>query len=352
MIQLKQRGTGSWLDPRSSKSLAAKLSTRLVERCRGEKGVVVTLTYRREEFGDSRELYRAAQEEQHVPLFLRKVSRHLGESLKGRWFCKMEFQKGGWVHWHILILGVRRISQEWLTEAWGRGHVWIDRVNPKALTYLTKYVAKPGGVPSWIYFERPRSVKIIRVSPGFWQISDADPDEDDAEQLGYSTEIEPPEEQFGPPDDTFEPETWDPPEPTSYRMPIYECIGSKIERNELRFTARDTDGRYLHADADIALVLAILFQKGCGVVGRDRGWTVVDATLTQLRAAVAEAQRLSLEDEELSVDAHASGRVAAAAGASVNLIKHSNPDTPSLRRMLPKWLNRWFEDEAEVVPSC
>ena len=81
MIQLKQRGTGSWLDPRSSKSLAAKLSTRLVERCRGEKGVVVTLTYRREEFGDSRELYRAAQEEQHVPLFLRKVSRHLGESL-------------------------------------------------------------------------------------------------------------------------------------------------------------------------------------------------------------------------------------------------------------------------------
>lgn len=328
MIEIRQRGTGSWLDPRSSKGLAARLSTRLIERCKGERGVVVTLTYRRDEYENSRTLYRAAQDQQHVPLFLRKVSRHLGESLKGRWFCKMEFQRGGWIHWHILILGVSRISIEALRDMWGRGHVWVDRLKPKALTYLTKYVAKPGGVPGWIYAEPPRAVKIIRVSPGFWG-------ETESREEPAPIEDEDPYAHL-------EPEEPEPPEPERYTANVYEPIGSRIDRQRDCFTARDEHGRYRHLNADLGVVLLVLFERGRGIIGKRAGWLVVDATLEDLESAEAEANR------------RVNAQAAAASGASrgrgrVHSIKHSNPDREGIRSWIPKWLDDWFFEEARAA---
>lgn len=327
MIEIRQRGTGSWLDPRSSKGLAARLSTRLVERCKGERGVVVTLTYRRDEYEDSRTIYRAAQDQQHVPLFLRKVSRHLGESLKGRWFCKMEFQRGGWIHWHVLILGVSRISIEALRDMWGRGHVWVDRLKPKALIYLTKYVAKPGGVPGWIYAEPPRAVKIIRVSPGFW---------------GETEEHEPARDDPAPDEDDPYPYAHiEPPEPERYKAAVYEPIGSRIERQRDCFTARDEHGRYRHLNTDLAVVLVVLFERGCGIIGRRAGWLVVDATLEDLESAESEARR--------RVDADAAARGFCRGRGRVHSIKHSNPDREGIRSWIPKWLDDWFLEEALAV---
>jgi len=324
MIEIKQRGTGSWLDPRSSKALAAKLSTRLADRCTGEKGVVITLTYNREEYESSRALYHAARDEQHVPLFLRKIGRRLSETLTGRWFCKMEFQRGGWVHWHIILLGVSRIDHAVLKEAWGRGHVWITRLNPKALTYLSKYVAKPGGVPPWIYAERARSVEIIRTSPGFW-----------CKEQGGEDEVYP----FIVPDEDLEdpypyghlhPDEPEPPEPARYTADIYEPIGSKIERQRERCVARDHLGRSARGDVDLGVLLVVLMEMGCGTIGRRKGWLVVDADLSTLARAEAVAAR----------------RREAADASALHSIKSSNPDVLPLRSSIPRWLDTWFSEGA------
>lgn len=168
MVAVKERSSGSWLDPKCSGLLGYKLGKRLWNRCQGRRGVFLTLTYRRDEYSGPIELYRRAAAEQHVALFMRRLSRRLGRSLKGKWICKLEFQEGGWVHFHLLILGVERIEHATLKEAWGHGFVWIKRLNKTNCMYLTKYVAKGDAIPAFLYDEPPRSVKIIRVSPGFW----------------------------------------------------------------------------------------------------------------------------------------------------------------------------------------
>ena len=166
MLEFRQRPVRSWLDESYGRSLAHELSERLVNRCAGEKALVITLTYNREGYADARELFRAQQDEQHVPLFFRRLARALGENLAGRWFAKVEFQRGGWIHFHCVIVGLSWIDHEVLTETWGHGHTWVKPASRSKLAYACKYVAKEGGVPQWLLNER--RVRIVRVSPGFW----------------------------------------------------------------------------------------------------------------------------------------------------------------------------------------
>lgn len=167
-IRVRRSGSRSWLDYQWAKAFGAKLAARLEERCTGERGVFLTLTYQRNEYENPRDLYRQASEKKHVAEFIKRLARFLGESLTGRWICKMEFQEGGWVHWHLIVLGVSRIEHAALSSLWGFGHVWIKRMNRQSLRYMTKYVAKGDGLPAFLYAERPRSVKVIRTSKGFW----------------------------------------------------------------------------------------------------------------------------------------------------------------------------------------
>lgn len=168
MIEIRQVATDSWLDPRSAKRLSCALADRLWKRCQGHRGLFVTLTYDRSRYDSALQLYRQQSEAQHVALFIRKISRLLDFDLRGKWFCKLEFQKGGWVHWHLIILDIAKIPHQACTELWGRGHVWLRRLSRRSVRYCTKYVCKGAEVPAWLYLERPRSVKIIRVSSGFW----------------------------------------------------------------------------------------------------------------------------------------------------------------------------------------
>ena len=168
-MEVKKREPRSWLNAATGLAVAAKFRERLVKRLEGESGVFVTLTYDRQNWSDAYELYRASAEERHVRLFIRRLGQYLGESLTGRWACKMEFQQEGWVHWHLVLLGVKRIPHEDLTELWGMGHVWIDRLKKKRVVYFAKYVAKLGeSIPGFLLAERQGSVKVVRVSPGFW----------------------------------------------------------------------------------------------------------------------------------------------------------------------------------------
>lgn len=169
MSAIRRRPTGSWFDPASVPALSAELAARLQRRMCGEKGVFLTLTYEREHWADARACFRASQQHQHVALFIRALERAIGQSLRGRWMCKLEFQRDGFPHWHLIIAGLRFVSVERVQEAWARGFVWVERCSPKHLTYLAKYVSKGGTVPAWVLAEPSRSVKVVRVSPGFWR---------------------------------------------------------------------------------------------------------------------------------------------------------------------------------------
>lgn len=308
MIELKPVGTRSWLDDRGCHALSAKLANRLWERCRGHRGLFVTLTYRRDDYENAQDLYHAASDEQHVPLFLRKVARYLDRSLKGKWFCKLEFQRGGWVHWHLLILDVGRIPHDELARMWGYGHVWVRRLNHRNVKYCTKYTVKSGGVPLWLYGQRPRAIKIIRVSPGFWG----------EQRAGGLERTKPPDEED--PYDIYGPG----PSPV---LPIYEPIGDAIERNRDRIVARDDSGHYRHLHADLGSLLVELLELGCGVVEVHQGWLHIDGTLDDLeRAACRERAR----------------RVAAGRpGSRLHLSRRGNPDAS-----MPWWVDEWHRQEA------
>lgn len=167
MNEFRQSSPASWLHPEGQRAVSARLRERLLKRCRGHDGRVITLTYRRDEYPNPLELYRRAAERQDVPMFLRRLKKEVG-SLSGRWICKLEFQKGGWVHWHLIILDLGFVDHGKLTRLWRHGHVWVDRLTPRNISYCCKYLSKDGGLPAWLYAERPRAVKIVRTSPGFW----------------------------------------------------------------------------------------------------------------------------------------------------------------------------------------
>lgn len=308
MIEIKSIGTRSWLDGRSARALSAALSWRLQERCKGEFGVFITLTYDRTKYAGPVDLYRRCAEEQHVPLFLRKVARFLGEDLKGRWLCKLEFQKEGWVHWHILLLGVRKIPHAALKRLWSHGHTWVSRLDKRTVRYTCKYAVKADEVPAWLYAERPRSVKIIRVSPGFW-----------GEPAREKKAKEP-----------------DPYETVPMQLPAYQTIGDRISHTEDRIVARDDRGSYRQVRVDLGTLLGRLLEASCAIVGRRGKWLVIDATLDEFETAA----------ERAAADA------ASAAAPPLPLSECSNPDAEAserFRRSLPWWVDQWFRQGVDAI---
>lgn len=174
MVRIRLKRSGSWLDPESAGLLGAQLAKRLLERvavarAEGQGGRFLTLTYRRVPGEDARQLWRRQQEEKHVAMFMRRLSRALRADLRGKWLCKLEFQEDGYVHWHIILLGVGFFDVATLERCWGHGFVWIEPLTTERVKYVCKYVAKAGVMPAWLYGERPGSVRVVRVSHGFWR---------------------------------------------------------------------------------------------------------------------------------------------------------------------------------------
>ncbi len=169
MISVKIPGLKSWFDPLSVPFLSFNLEDKLKKRMKGRRGLFITLTYRRDDYDSPWDLYCQMKEQQHVPLFIRRLARRLGVSLTGKWMRKMEFQDGGWIHFHLVIDHAGFIPQSDIQELWGHGFVWVNRWKESIAPYMTKYVAKDGMVPGWILSEKPKTVKIISVSPGFWE---------------------------------------------------------------------------------------------------------------------------------------------------------------------------------------
>jgi len=111
-----------------------------------------------------------------------------------KWCWKLEFQKDGWAHWHLLVERTDKFTGEdmaKLNELWAFGRVNVQMVRNQDFLYQFKYAFKPVmsddaerhafAVPAWFAdYCAPRSVTVDGVTvekPGtfararFWQTS-------------------------------------------------------------------------------------------------------------------------------------------------------------------------------------
>lgn len=323
MIGIRERRFGSWLDRASAVCLGTKFGYRLWERCKGNPGVFVTLTYDRAPYEDALDLYRSQRERQHVAIFIRRLSKRLGVSLKGKWVRKMEFQEGGWVHWHLIILGERFIHNSVIEECWRHGHTKTKGLNKQRAFYLTKYVSKGNcDLPAFIWGEAPRSVKVISVSPGFW----GSPSKEGTYCPVYA--------KYGP---------WQP-----SRWPAYVPIGQQMERNPGVSVCRGAPGKTPHAIRSVPCepvqMISDVAAAAKGRCVRDRGWLWFDVEEEIVEKAAAVCRR---ETGRSGVGCTATPR----SGGALNLRGTRKPDASMPP---PSWLTDWWVQQAMAnwLPSA
>jgi hypothetical protein len=254
MFSVRVKKADSWLDPESAGILGWKLAKRLEARCEGQEGRFLTLTYDPKQWGSAQECFDRARADKHVSRFMRKLGALLAVDLKGKWLCKMEFQASGFVHWHILLLGVGFINPvqfNRIFSIWGKGSVNVKPLTPQNIRYLTKYVAKDGMVPGWIYAYPARSVKVVRPSEGFWNDDQAaKARERTAKRKAEGEQVEKSKEEF------------------------YEPIGTKLKREKTLFRAGE---KFFSVEAAAWRVREVLRRVcGVGAFREERGWRVYD----------------------------------------------------------------------------
>lgn len=319
MIELRTNPSQSWLDAETGRILGWALGQRLTVRCRGHAGLFVTLTYRRSDHRDAQDCYRRQSDEQHVPLFIRKVSRYLHRDLRGKWICKVEFQRGGWMHFHLIILDVDRIPHEALAQMWGHGFVWVNKLSPHRIKYACKYVSKAGSLPAWLLMERPRSVKIVRVSHGFWESGE-----------GSSATTRADDEADGDDDaDRYF--------PRASVLDAYRPIGVSLAASRTRVLARDADGRYVSGRCDLGQLLSALVASGCTIEAADGRWLRLSASLSDFRALLGRLNAEAVCDIPQSAIRAASVAAPAATLADLHLTHTRVSDVIATLRMLDAW---------------
>lgn len=294
MITIRSNHVRSWSDSAGAVAMGLALAERLERRyADGRPAVFVTLTYRRDEWDGPQSLWRAQSEQRHVRRFIERLAEITGDNYTGRWFCKLEFQTGGWVHWHLLI-DAKRIEHSHLQEAWQHGFVWVERATTDTRKYLCKYVSKAGDLPAFILAERARSFKVVRVSRGFW------------DEIRSRPEDQPVRRQ---------------------PLPFYRTLGQVLEARAASLPLRAVCKRG-------GRVVMSALVASCGL------------TLTCLCAMNEGKERIEVRAGGSMLhwlaSREAAGREAAAAAERVHLIKTTR--TADRAPYRPDWLVRYFED--------
>lgn len=277
-IRVRRKVVMSHLCPEGGRLLANRYSKRLKRRmafARLEKQpfVFITLTYDREPYGGTYDpdgperLWDASIKEQHVALFFRRLQRLTGLDLSGKWVRKAEFQRGGWLHFHAIVIGFKRIDANLLREAWGHGRVHIAAGRRQHGEYIAKYQSKAGiGYPAFLYDRLGKSVKIWGCSRGFWRpIEDRDsvPMRQSQRDIA-SAPFADLEKAYG----------------------IERTIGERIDEARSTLVVRSDCGRSVELpDLDLGSFLYALRVTGSPCLGSQWGWLEYDTTLDQAEAA-------------------------------------------------------------------
>jgi len=118
----------------------------------------ITCTIDRKQFsGGAEQAYLYIKK--RIRYFFRDLKNYLGCEIRFIW--KLEFQQGGWAHWHILLDYTNKIDHNDLTRIWKYGFTLIRRVESNRLPYEFKYICKEvGELPPWfLNFKRPRCLQ-------------------------------------------------------------------------------------------------------------------------------------------------------------------------------------------------
>jgi len=164
----------SWACPRCSGILSQNLGRQLRYRFTERRAVMVTLTLDRTKFATPREGYDWVKQQRSIPRSLEAWCNAHGISSKGAWLAKMELQKSGWPHWHVLVevppdfLCARKGSFD---DFWPHGFSNV-RSQGVSVGYLAKYTAKgtPEDVTEAVIASGlpAQGVKWVTSSHGFW----------------------------------------------------------------------------------------------------------------------------------------------------------------------------------------
>jgi hypothetical protein len=166
--QLPERGQGQ---------RRAKLFTK-VEQVGWKKALKVELTYgklgRFRDDGTRRpegELFDLAKQRRDVGEFIRRL-RVLGYG-RVEYYKATEFHKDGEIHFHVILLGYRRIPKAILDKAWKWGFTWIRKLDKDGAAYATKglcYATKGidnDAFPQYL-IGRSAGTRLSSTSRGFW----------------------------------------------------------------------------------------------------------------------------------------------------------------------------------------
>lgn len=249
MTSYRPADCGSWLDPVSSRRLSAELSQKLQRKLgNGRRFLFVTLTYRRGAYLDPRDCFEECKDRRHLRRFFQRLSDATCESYTGRWIAKMEFHSDGpgWFHFHVVVVTRRFIPKEIVEQCWRHGFVDVRRGSPTHLHYFSKYVAKPSEVPGWVLGLRPRSLKVVRVSPGFWEA------EREAEVVRSRR--------------------------MCIRRPEFVPIGQRLALKRCESLVRSSDGKFRRVNVPFVALASALSALGMGSRASDPGWCGTDAS--------------------------------------------------------------------------
>lgn len=125
----------------------------------------VTLTVDPKKFSGPQGAYEYINE--RFRYFMRDLREELGVS-NLPFLRKLEFQKNGWPHWHLVLDYRKKITHSRLLALWRHGFVEIQRIKTHKLGYLFKYLGKElgGSLPSWfLQYSRPRIVQTSKIFP-------------------------------------------------------------------------------------------------------------------------------------------------------------------------------------------
>ena len=147
---------------------------------------MITLTVDRTLFRNAQDAYEWVRDHHGIGRLVQNLKRK-GWIKSGRYIWFLEFQKGGWPHWHVLV-EAKYVPAGLVYELWGKLRpLGIERVEGRppfgkvdvsagkfesgehAANYATKYVIKEprDGWPEWVW-EFEGRVARYGVSRGFW----------------------------------------------------------------------------------------------------------------------------------------------------------------------------------------
>lgn len=187
IVRPKRCRCSSWACPGCARVMGPLLQERIDQRVEHFTSgghyvaLFVTFTFDRTGYASPIEAWRFAQRNRSVSRAVKSFASAVGYNASGLWFAKLELQKAGWPHWHLIVmvpaasvpaspaLVKRLFNEHWkygfsTVRVWSRGD-YLSKVSSYACKEAGNEGLRASGLPA-------TRVRWISSSPGFWGVDD------------------------------------------------------------------------------------------------------------------------------------------------------------------------------------